>query len=181
LVSLARLSEGRTTFWISHHLAAVSHVGHIIYMSEGRILEEGTHDELMALDGGHAATYRVHAADSNSTAKTVATAEGTTQVFLLWHGESTWYAEGRCQGSDELVLTEQGRRTATCAAIPVLMAGGHTSAPVVGHVAGRLDSTFFAAQAITPLRSSRADSRGRNGGPDNQVELLGALTFPETQ
>jgi ABC-type multidrug transport system ATPase subunit len=111
LVALARLSEGRTTFWISHHLAAVSHVGHIIYMSEGRILEEGTHDELMALDGGHAATYRVQAVDSNSTAQTVATAEGT---------------------------------------------------------------------AIT-LQSSRAASRGRSGGVDNQVELLGAVTFPETQ
>ena len=63
--ALSRLSEGRTTLWISHHLPAVSHADRIIYLSSGRILEQGTHEELMAREGQYAATYRLQAAEGN--------------------------------------------------------------------------------------------------------------------
>src|SRR5207247_10666377 len=63
--ALSRLSEGRTTLWISHHLPAVSHADRIIYLSSGRILEQGTHEELMAREGQYASTYRLQAAEGN--------------------------------------------------------------------------------------------------------------------
>ena len=65
--ALRRLSDGRTTILITHDLAAVSHVDRILYLNEGEIVEEGTHEELMMFGGQYAATYRLQIAESNGS------------------------------------------------------------------------------------------------------------------
>jgi ATP-binding cassette subfamily B protein len=49
--ALARLSQGRTTLVIAHRLATVERADRILVMDEGRIVEEGTHGELVRRGG----------------------------------------------------------------------------------------------------------------------------------
>ncbi|MGP1992109.1 ABC transporter ATP-binding protein [Zobellia laminariae] len=49
--SLAALTEGRTTFVIAHRLSTIRKANQILVIENGKIAEEGTHDELIAKEG----------------------------------------------------------------------------------------------------------------------------------
>jgi subfamily B ATP-binding cassette protein MsbA len=56
--ALENLMKGRTTFIIAHRLSTVSHAHRIVVLVNGRIAEEGTHQELLSRRGEYTKLYQ---------------------------------------------------------------------------------------------------------------------------
>lgn len=56
--AMASLRKGRTSFVIAHRLSTIRNADSIIVMDQGRIVEQGSHDELLARDGFYRKLYR---------------------------------------------------------------------------------------------------------------------------
>ncbi len=61
LENLRRVREGRTALIIAHRISALRDADNIIYLRDGGILEQGTHTELLRLDGEYARLARAQA------------------------------------------------------------------------------------------------------------------------
>lgn len=57
------LMEGRTTFIIAHRISSLRHADEIIVLDEGRVVQRGTHEQLISQKGPYLDTYRIQYAD----------------------------------------------------------------------------------------------------------------------
>jgi subfamily B ATP-binding cassette protein MsbA len=64
-ISLERLMAGRTTLVIAHRLSTVQKADRIVVLDSGKIVEQGGHDELLALDGLYASLYKMQFRDDS--------------------------------------------------------------------------------------------------------------------
>jgi len=56
--ALVTLLRGRTSFVVAHRLSTIRHADLVLVLDRGRVIERGTHTELLALGGHYAALYR---------------------------------------------------------------------------------------------------------------------------
>jgi subfamily B ATP-binding cassette protein MsbA len=61
--AIDRITRGRTTFIIAHRLSTIRGVDRIVVLDQGRIVEDGRHDELIGRDGAYARLQRLQVLD----------------------------------------------------------------------------------------------------------------------
>jgi subfamily B ATP-binding cassette protein MsbA len=59
--AMVRLQKGRTTLLIAHRLSTIEHADRIVVMANGKIIEMGTHQELLQLGGTYSALFKLGA------------------------------------------------------------------------------------------------------------------------
>lgn len=70
--ALANLMKNRTTIVIAHRLSTVMHADKIVVLEKGRICEEGSHQQLLAVDGVYRRLYEIQFASRSGTDRGVA-------------------------------------------------------------------------------------------------------------
>ncbi|MBR5348699.1 MAG: ABC transporter ATP-binding protein [Lachnospiraceae bacterium] len=63
--AMQKAAKGKTVFYISHRLSTTRDADRILMLENGRIVEEGTHESLLALNGRYAEMWRVQAGRYN--------------------------------------------------------------------------------------------------------------------
>jgi ATP-binding cassette subfamily B multidrug efflux pump len=56
---LYRLMEGRTSFVIAHRLNTIRKADQILVLKDGKLIEQGTHSELLAVGGFYSSLHKV--------------------------------------------------------------------------------------------------------------------------
>jgi ATP-binding cassette subfamily B protein len=72
------VTRGATALLISHRFSSVRHADNIVVLAGGRVIEQGSHDELLAADGRYAELFRLQAerfAEDEAESETVDAAD----------------------------------------------------------------------------------------------------------
>jgi ABC-type multidrug transport system fused ATPase/permease subunit len=84
--ALDSLMQGRTTFVIAHRLSTVHRADLILVMEKGQIVEQGTHQELLALDGLYREIYELQLRDQEQFKEAIQEIDETTSASIRYQG-----------------------------------------------------------------------------------------------
>jgi ATP-binding cassette subfamily B protein len=92
--ALERLMEGRTTFIIAHRIQSVMNADLILILDGGRIVQRGTHDELVAQEGIYRRIYDVQARIEDELQREIGESETSrvSETFEVWEEEAAHVA-----------------------------------------------------------------------------------------
>ena len=77
---LRTLTRGRTAVYISHRFSTVRRADRIVFLEHGSLVEEGTHEELMRLDGRYARLFRMQASAYTGEDATTSPLRGEARI-----------------------------------------------------------------------------------------------------
>jgi len=64
LEALDRLMKGKTSIVVAHHLSSIRHADNVFVIKDSELVEQGTHDELMAADGVYSELFKTQSSGS---------------------------------------------------------------------------------------------------------------------
>ena len=89
-----RVSQNRTTIAIAHRLSTIKHYDKIVVMAHGKVMEQGTHAELLALNAHYASLVRAQSDHGENDVEQVSTTESTGEQKVA-------AVEDDCQEDDD--------------------------------------------------------------------------------
>jgi ATP-binding cassette subfamily C (CFTR/MRP) protein 1 len=81
--------HGKTIVLVTHHLSYLRNVDEILYMKDGKIIEQGTFEELMNLDGECARVVKTYSSDENHEQQNIIVVEDKKDTILKKEGKGT--------------------------------------------------------------------------------------------
>ena len=91
--SLVEMGQGRSVLTIAHRLSTIADADLIVVMEDGRVREQGTHDELLAMDGRYKAMWERQSSEETEVSLPpdfAATEDTKRKVFSARNPDGSW-------------------------------------------------------------------------------------------